>query len=114
MSAVPLLVAALLDPNAVPAKISDRMRDKMHDNIRVSERTSEYACQQICPIECWNIWITCQLECQNICQVESQAKCQINVSRMSVGGDHSKKVIPLVKPNILIHFDRDLMGFSGV
>jgi len=29
---------------------------------------------------------------------------------MSVGGDHSKKVIPLVKPNILIHFDRDLMG----
>ena len=90
------------------------MRDKMHDNIRVSERTSEYACQQICPIECWNIWITCQLECQNICRVESQAKCQISVSRMSVGGDHSKKVIPLVKPNILIHFDRDLMGFSGV
>ena len=26
---------------------------------------------------------------------------------MSVGGDHSKRISPLVKPTILIHFDRD-------
>ena len=79
-------------------RMSGRMPDRMSEympNVRI-------LCQITCRSECQ---IECQMECQNVCQIECPMECQ-NIlpdgmsecmsDRLSLGGDHSKKVIFLL------------------
>lgn len=74
---------------ATKCQMPNNMLDKRSKICQIKyQNTCKTRCHIECKIKCWiEYQITCQNICPGICQIEFQM-----ADRMSVGGDHSKRV----------------------